>query len=65
MRIVDFYKQNYKEYVILFLKLKAWENRRLFLERANIHIHQISADHRTKEDGSKEELIILQDNLDD
>ena len=26
-------------------------------------MHQISADHHTKEDGSKEELFILQDNL--
>ena len=26
---------------------------------------QISADYHTKEDGSKEELLILQDNLDD
>ena len=28
------------------------------------HTHQISADHHTKEDGSKEELLILQDNMD-
>ena len=28
------------------------------------HTHQISEDHHTKEDGSKDELLILQDNLD-
>ena len=31
----------------------------------NTHTHQISADNHTTQDGYKEELIILQDNLDD
>ena len=46
------------------MKNKAWTNRRVFLEWENIHTHQISADHHTKEDRSKEELLVLQDNLD-
>ena len=29
------------------------------------HTHQISADHRIKEDGSNKELLVLLDNLDD
>ena len=29
----------------------------------NTHTHYISADHHTKEDGSKEGLLILQDDL--
>ena len=35
-----------------------------FLEWEKTHVNQISADHHTKEDGSKEELLILQENLD-
>ena len=41
------------------------ENRRVLLEWGNTHTRQINADHCTKEDGFKEELIILQYNLDD
>ena len=51
--------------MLLFWKNKARQNRRFLLECENTHIHQISADHHTKEDGYKEELLILQDNLDD
>ena len=61
--IVDFDKQACKYYVLLFYKNKAWENRRVFLEWENTHTHQKSAYHHIKEDGSKEELLILQYNL--
>ena len=47
----------------MFCKNKSCSNRRVFLEWANTHTRQISADHHTKEDWSKEELLILQDNL--
>ena len=47
------------------LKNKAWENRRVFHEWENTHNCQISADHHTKEDGSKEKLLVSQDKLDD
>ena len=61
--IVDFDKQAYEDDVLLFWKNKAWANRRVFLEWENIHTHQISVDHHTEEYGSKEYLVILQDNL--
>ena len=51
--------------MLLFLKKKAWENRRVFLGLENTHMRQISADRHTKEDGPNEELYNLQDNLDD
>ena len=47
------------------LKIRLWEKRRAFLGCENTHMRYISADHHTKEDGPKEELSILQDNLDD
>ena len=34
-------------------------------EWANIHMRQISADCNTKKYGHKEELLVIQDNLDD
>ena len=43
----------------------AWANIRVFLGWENSHMRQISADNHTKEDGPKEELSILQDNLGD
>ena len=46
-------------------KMRPWENRRVSLEWENTHTHQISADNHTKEDVYKEELLILQYNLDD
>ena len=51
--------------MLLLLKNKAWEKRRVLLLWENTHIRQISADHHTKEDGPKEEFSILQYNLDD
>ena len=45
-------------------KKKAWANRIFFLGLENTHTHHIIADHHSKEDGYKEELIILKDNLD-
>ena len=50
--------------MILFLKNKARENRRVFLGWKNPHVLQISADIHTKEYEPNEELSILQDNLD-
>ena len=50
--------------MLLFLKNMAWENRRVFLGWEKTHMHQISLDHHTKDDGFKEELSVLQDNLD-
>ena len=47
------------------MKNKDWENIRVLLEWEKIHTNQISGDHHTKQDGSKEDLIVLQDNLDD
>ena len=41
------------------------EKQKSFLEWENTHTHQISAYHHTKEDGYKEELLILKYNLDD
>ena len=49
----------------IFLKDNHWSKRRVFLEWANTHMCQTSADNHTKEYGSKEELLILQYNLDD
>ena len=49
--------------MLLFWKNKPWANRIIFLGWENTHTHQISADHNTKEYGSKEELLILKDNL--
>ena len=46
-------------------KNKSWENRRVLLEWENTHMKQICADNHTKEDGSKEELLVLQDKLGD
>ena len=40
-------------------------DRRVLLEREKQYMRQISADHHTKEDGSKEELLILEYNLDE
>ena len=62
--IEDFDKQAYGYYVFLFLKIYTWANRRVLLEWENTHMRQISADHRTKDDVSKAELLILHDNLD-
>ena len=39
------------------------EDRRFLLEWENIHMCQIIADNHAKEDGSKEELLVLQYNL--
>ena len=44
---------------------KYWANRRVLLEWKKTHMHQISSDHHTKEDGFKYYLLILQDKLDD
>ena len=63
--IADFDKQAYKYDAILFWKHKAWINWRVFPGWKKIHTIQISADHHTEEDGYKEELLILKDNLDD
>ena len=43
---------------------KAWEDRRVFLGWANTQKRQISEDHHIKQYGSKKELLVLQDNLD-
>ena len=50
--------------MLLFRKNKYWENIRVLLERENAHMHQISADNHTKQEGSNEELLVLQDNMD-
>ena len=49
--------------MLLFFKNKDWENIRVFIGWENTHMRQISADHHTKEDGTKEELYTLQYNL--
>ena len=49
--------------MLLFYKNKAWTNRIIFLEWENKPTQNISADNHTKEDGSKDELLILQYNL--
>ena len=63
--IADFDKQSYKDVVLLLWKISLWENRRVFLGWTKTHTLQISGYHHTKEYGSKEELLIFQDNLDD
>ena len=47
------------------MRNKARAKRRVFLDWENTHKRQISTNHNTKEHGTKEELMILQDNLDD
>ena len=46
------------------MKNNYWAYRRVLLDWENTHMFQISADNYTKEDGSKEEILILQYNLD-
>ena len=46
-------------------KNKSCSDRRVLLDLTNTHLGHISAYNYTKEDGSKDELLLLQDNLDD
>ena len=61
--VVDFDKNPTKMKCSYYEKIRI--DKTVFLELENTHTYHISSDCHTKEDGSKEELLLLQDNMDD
>ena len=57
--ITAFMKQAYVDDVILLLKDKVRSDRRVFLDWANTHLHQIIEYNHNKKDSSKEQLLLL------
>ena len=62
--ILKFTISTYKYLLLIVLKNIYWEDRIVFLEWENTHMHQISSDNHTKQYGSKENPLMLQYNLD-